>query len=120
MTATVTIITREADDAVLVPNSAITYAEGQSSASSTGTAKVDVLENGVPRPRPIQIGLSDGVNTQVLSGLQPGEQVVTASSGGPQRATSSGSSIFGSAGGNRGGGTGGGGGAGGAARGAGG
>ena len=50
---------------------------GVADASAGTPAFVLVLgENGQPAPRRIMIGSSDDRNTQVLSGLQPGEQVV--------------------------------------------
>ena len=70
MTATVTIITQQVDDALLVSNAAIS------------NGKVNVLRNGSPVAVPVQTGITDGVNTQVLSGLQVGEQVVTGTSSG--------------------------------------
>jgi membrane fusion protein, macrolide-specific efflux system len=84
MTATVNIITNSADNSVLVPNGAI----------SNGTVRV--LRNGSPVSVPVQTGITDGVNTQIVSGLQPGDQVVTGvtSGGSSSKSASSGSSIF--------------------------
>jgi multidrug efflux pump subunit AcrA (membrane-fusion protein) len=65
MTATVTIVTDSADNAVLVPNNAIS------------NGNVRVLRNGSPVVVPVQTGITDGVNTQIVSGLQPGDQVIT-------------------------------------------
>jgi multidrug efflux pump subunit AcrA (membrane-fusion protein) len=70
MTATVTIVTQEADNAVLVPNAAIS------------NGKVSVMRNGTVTPVAVQTGISDGVNTQIVSGLQTGDQVVTGVSSG--------------------------------------
>jgi HlyD family secretion protein len=84
MTATVTIITESADNAVLVPNAAIS------------NGKVTVLRNGSPVSVPVQTGISDGVNTQIISGIQPGDQVVTSIvSASSKSKSASGSSIFG-------------------------
>ena len=143
MTATVTVITQQADDAVLVPNSAISYAASQRATGASGgqgaaaggqgsggrqggprgqggaatpgadasnpqqaapafNAAVLVLQNGAPVRVPIQTGITDGVNTQVLAGgLQPGDSVVTgaATTGSNSQSGSSGSSIFGFGGG---------------------
>jgi HlyD family secretion protein len=90
MTATVAIVTASADNAVLVPNGAI---------SSSGS--VAVLRNGSPVSVPVVTGISDGVNSQIVSGLQAGDQVVTGTVSGNSSAKSSssgGSSIFGSGG----------------------
>jgi HlyD family secretion protein len=141
MTATVTIILEHEDNAVLVPNSAIAYAESQivagrvnrpaGGAGATGTPQargqgqgqgfargqgqggqgrqaqqdgqaeagqtqgtpgaVFVMQNGTPTLVRVQLGSSDGDNTRVLSGLEPGDEVVTGASGGSQgqRAASS-------------------------------
>ena len=163
MTATVTIVTEENDNAVLVPNSAITYAQGagrsvglagqgegagagqaaggaegqargqgaaqaggqgfagrggaaaqggqsgaaagqdgqgaggtsqaggqgfagrggvaaqggQSQTSAAQQSFLVVMRNGAPVRVPVQLGSTDGANTVVLRGLQPGDQVVT-------------------------------------------
>jgi macrolide-specific efflux system membrane fusion protein len=97
MTATVTVITEQDNNALLVPNSAIAYAKTQ---SGSGTA-VYVLQNGTPVRVPIQAGSTDNTNTVVVSGLQPGQLVITgpasttASSTAPApRATSGTSSIL--------------------------
>ena len=96
MTATVTIITQQADNTVLVPNAAIS------------NGKVNVLRNGAPVAVAVQTGITDGVNTQIVSGLQVGDQVVTGvSSATAKSGSTSGSSIFnlGGPGGGNGGGT---------------
>jgi hypothetical protein len=41
-----------------------------------------VLRNGTPLRRPVQTGLSDGNRTEIIAGLQPGEQVVTGTGAG--------------------------------------
>ena len=65
MTATVTIVTSSADNTVLVPNGAI----------SSGSVRV--LRDGNPVSVPVQTGISDGINTQIVSGLQPGDEIIT-------------------------------------------
>jgi HlyD family secretion protein len=88
MTATITIITQSADNVVLVPNAAIS------------NGRVGVLRNGNVTPVAVVTGITDGVNTQIISGLQPGDQVVIGiiSANGSRSGSSSasgGSSIFG-------------------------
>jgi HlyD family secretion protein len=103
MTATVTIITEQDDNTILVPNAAISYAQqqGQGNSAANGNSaaasSVFVLRNGNPVRVPIQTGSSDGTDTVVLGGLQPGEQVVTGVSLGSSGKSSSsgGSNIFG-------------------------
>ncbi|MBV8719339.1 MAG: HlyD family efflux transporter periplasmic adaptor subunit, partial [Chloroflexi bacterium] len=145
MTATVTIILERDDGAVLVPNSAIAYAETQAAAGraarqnataapaaadqsgqtqgdqnaqaqpgqnartqggqragqqgqgggprgaganadqAQGTpGAVFIMQNGVPTLTRVQLGSSDGDNTRVLSGVQPGDVVVTGQGGASQ------------------------------------
>lgn len=59
----------EKHNVLLVPNSAIKKRQGKS--------VVDVLENGKSVERNIEIGVSDGQSSEVLSGLNEGEQVIT-------------------------------------------
>jgi RND family efflux transporter MFP subunit len=73
MTATVAIVTEQDNNAVLVPNTAIAYAKTQ---PGSGTA-VYVLQNGAPARVAIQTGSTDNTNTVVVSGLQPGQVVIT-------------------------------------------
>jgi RND family efflux transporter MFP subunit len=77
MTATVTVTTAEQKDAVLVPNSAFTFAKARGL-----TDGVLVLESGRPIRAKVTTGLTDGTNTAVTDGLQEGQQVVTGQSGG--------------------------------------
>jgi HlyD family secretion protein len=77
MTATVTVTTAEQKDALLVSNSALTYAKSRGESQG-----VVVLENGKPIPVKVTTGLSDGTNTAVTGGLQEGQVVVTGQGGG--------------------------------------
>ncbi|HEY3398519.1 MAG TPA: efflux RND transporter periplasmic adaptor subunit [Armatimonadota bacterium] len=70
MTANVTITVQQKDNIVLAPNEAI-------KAQKSGT-KVVVMNAGTPEVRPVTTGLTDGTNTEVVSGLQEGETVVLA------------------------------------------
>jgi RND family efflux transporter MFP subunit len=81
MTATVTIVTEQDNNALLVPNSAIAYAKTQPGSGSA----VYVLQNGASIRVPIQTGSTDNTNTVVVSGLQPGQEVIT----GPASSTAS-------------------------------
>jgi HlyD family secretion protein len=93
MTATINIITEQIENVTLVPNAAISFAasqperlrqtdpEGESvglPARAATPSFVLLLREGQPVGRRIQIGSSDDRNTQVLSGLQLGEEVVVA------------------------------------------
>ena len=74
MTIDAAIITERRDSIVLVPNSAVQTQGGQ--------IFVDVLENGLPRSVPVEVGLSNEISTEIISGLREGAQVVTARLGG--------------------------------------
>jgi HlyD family secretion protein len=56
------------------PQAATTATTGRTTAS---TKTVFVLENGRPMPRPVEIGIADGSNTEIISGLKEGELVIT-------------------------------------------
>ena len=67
----VTIVARTIKDALVVPAAALLPAEeGGTQADVVGT-------DGVVHVRKIETGVRDGDNVQVLSGLKPGERVVT-------------------------------------------
>jgi HlyD family secretion protein len=87
MSATATITTQEINNVLLVPSTAI-------SGSSTNNPRVTVLVNGVPEVRAVKLGQTNGTSTEVLSGLNAGDEVVVASA-----ATSSSSSSSSSRGG---------------------
>ena len=74
MTIDAAIITNRKDSIVLVPNAAIQTQGGQ--------IFVDILENGLPRSVPVEVGLSNEISTEIISGLEEGVQVVTARLGG--------------------------------------
>ena len=72
MTTQNTIRVSHANDVLIVPTMAVYYAEGQ--------AWVDVLESGDEvYSRRVATGLSDNMNTEVVSGLEEGEVVILAS-----------------------------------------
>ena len=68
MSATADVILEHRDDVLLVPNRAIQ--------GSLDNAWVEVLTDSETTQRQITLGLSDGVNTEVLSGLEEDERVV--------------------------------------------
>jgi len=73
MSATAEIIIERRDDVLLIPNRAI--------GGSLANPKVSVLIDGRVEEREITLGLSDGISTEVLSGLEEGEEVVLFTSG---------------------------------------
>jgi HlyD family secretion protein len=103
MTATVSVITQEIKDAVTVPNAAFRFrptATEKASGSgfsltslfmphfrrstpaaqqpaANGARTIYVLKDGEPAAVTVKTGATDGERTQILSGLEPGVQVVT-------------------------------------------
>jgi len=68
MTATAEIIIERRDNVLLIPNRAMW--------GSTENPKVMVLVDEQEEEREITLGLTDGINTEVLSGLDEGEKVI--------------------------------------------
>jgi RND family efflux transporter MFP subunit len=68
MSATAGVIIERGDDVLSIPNRAIR--------GTTENPMVVVLVDGQQEEREITLGLSDGINTEVLSGLEEGEEVV--------------------------------------------
>jgi len=102
MTATVNIVTREDDDALLVPSAAFRFTPPAPAArrsfsigdlfnpgrgmrgfgprggqSGQAGRAVYVLENGQPVRRQVEIGATNGDMTEVVSGLNEGDRVIT-------------------------------------------
>jgi RND family efflux transporter MFP subunit len=73
MSATAEVIIERRDDVLSIPNRTIR--------GTTESPKVIVLVDGQQEWREITLGLSDGINTEVLSGLEEGEKVVVPTSG---------------------------------------
>ena len=82
MSATATITTQEVDNVLLVPATAI-------SGSSSTNPTVTVMVNGVPEVRAVKVGQSNGTSTQVVSGLNAGDEVVVTSTSTSTSSTSS-------------------------------
>ena len=95
MTATVTIKTKEAKNTLRVPNAALRYKptpplgpngkpipQPPEPPLAKGTGRVFVLVNDKPgdektESRIVSVGITDGINTEIASGLQPGAKLVT-------------------------------------------
>ncbi len=69
MSASVAIITATKDNVLLVPNSAVQTANGQST--------VQVMVNGQPQTTTVEIGDQSDTQTEITSGLKEGDTVVT-------------------------------------------
>jgi multidrug efflux pump subunit AcrA (membrane-fusion protein) len=105
MTATAAITTAQRIDALLISNTAISFtttalqagvinrnalvsalgggASTQGQSAQSNSRIVLVLRNGKLTPVAITAGITNGTSTEVLSGLQAGDQVVTSATGGP-------------------------------------
>lgn len=94
MNATCEFITSRKDDVMFVPNEAIKDGENGST--------VQVMVAGKPVSKEVEVGLAGNDATEIISGLQEGETVVTATVSAKKAGTSSGTS-GGGAGGPRGG-----------------
>jgi HlyD family secretion protein len=69
MSATANILTNVRPDVLLVPSAAV-KTQGNSS-------YVQILENGQPKNQTVQIGLSNDTSTEIMSGLNEGDPVIT-------------------------------------------
>lgn len=69
MSVDANIITDTAQNVLVVPNSAIK--------KSGSTSYVQVLVNGVPERKTVQTGLASDTQTQILSGISAGDNVIT-------------------------------------------
>lgn len=74
MTADLSIVTAQKDNVLLVPSTALLPKGAGHVVKVQGT---DAQGRAVTEERDVQIGQSDGANTEILSGLQAGERVVT-------------------------------------------
>jgi RND family efflux transporter MFP subunit len=68
MSATAEVIIERRDDVLVIPNRAIW--------GTLANPKAVVLVDGQQEEREITLGLTDGINTEVLSGLEEGEKVI--------------------------------------------
>ena len=76
MTAQVSVLLQQARDALLVP----TVALGPKTRDGEQLVRV-VDANGQPQPRKVKVGINNGANAQILSGLAEGDRVVVGEGG---------------------------------------
>jgi len=84
LTANVTIFTLEKNDVLVVPSKALRFTinemllqKGQSIEDCQGDNKVWTLENNVFKAHKVEIGTTNGVLTEVVSGIAEGTEVLT-------------------------------------------
>lgn len=95
MSAQANIITNVKDGVITVPSGAVKTSNGQST--------VSILVNGVPQTADVQTGLVSTTDTEIISGVSEGDNVVTSViSPTTTQSTTTSSSPFGALGGNRG------------------
>jgi HlyD family secretion protein len=83
MTANIRVLLESRDSVLKVPNAALRFRP------ATEGSRVWVLEENVPRPVPVRLGLSDGTSTEVLDGaLTEGTRVIVALAEGRPRGPS--------------------------------
>ncbi len=86
--ASVAIIVNQATEVLTIPTSAL-----------RGGTAVQVLVNGKPQTRIVTVGASDALRTQIMSGLNEGDEVITATVSSTVPSTNSGNGVFGGGGG---------------------
>lgn len=101
MTASISIVTQQASNALEVPNSALAYARSHANQSGIseqagGNGVLIELQNGSPVTVPVQFGISDGAHVQVVSGVQAGDAIVTGGGSTATKAAGSGQASGGS------------------------
>lgn len=98
MTASASIITDTRSDVLLVPASSIT--------GTSDTATIQILKNNIPQILSVQLGASSDTQTEIISGIDVGDAVVTGTVSTTTNTSTSGTtSIFSGGFGARGGGT---------------
>lgn len=84
LTASVTIFTKEVKNVLSVPSKALKFTpnekmltDGQSIQDVPAPNKVWTLEDGVFKAHKVEVGLTNGITTEITSGLKAGQKVVT-------------------------------------------
>jgi multidrug efflux pump subunit AcrA (membrane-fusion protein) len=90
MSASVSVVVNQVVGVLTVPTSAVR--------TSAGGSTVQVLVNGQPQTRTVQVGAADALRTQIISGLNSGDQVVIATVSASVPSTQAGGGLFGGGG----------------------
>jgi len=90
MAVNATIITTIKDNVLLVPSGTIT--------TTNGISTVRVMRNGTPEIVDVEVGASSDTQTEIISGINEGDEVVTGTSGGTATSTGTTTSPFGGGG----------------------
>jgi HlyD family secretion protein len=97
MTVNASIQTETAQDALVVPASAVKTANGQKYvlafetpvATSSAQGAAGVASDAAPIQIPVEVGISDDTSVEILSGLTEGEQIITRTIAASSAATAS-------------------------------
>jgi RND family efflux transporter MFP subunit len=100
MSVSSSIITNTAQNVLAVPNSAIKTKNGsyyvlvldQAHDLTSSSASQGFTSETTPSQKTVEVGVSDDTNTQIISGLAEGDQVVTKTTSSAKTATATGSS----------------------------
>ena len=84
MSVSASIITDAEQDIVIIPNSAVK--------TENNSYYVEVMKNGIPEKKIIEIGLENNSKTEIKSGISAGDAVVTQTTGGSSSNSTSSSS----------------------------
>ena len=100
MAATIRIVTDRRDDVLSAPNPALRYSPENPAVASDGadpmtspdgSPRLWILRDGKPTAISVELGLDDGVYTEIIKGdLQPGDEVIVGESGAASEKTSGG------------------------------
>lgn len=86
------------NEAILVPNGAIS---NSNPSAGSGQAVVKVMKNNQVSEVPVETGISNDTQTEIISGINEGDVVVTGSTTGKATTTKGATSVFGGSGGNQ-------------------
>ena len=92
MTATISIVVDRRDHVIRAPNQALRYSPrdlavpngaGGPGTPPDGWSRLWILRDGKPKAIPVQLGLDDGANTEIVEGeVRPGDELIIGESGG--------------------------------------
>lgn len=85
MTANINAVVARRSDVLAVPNAALRFRPSGASATPARGPVVWRIENGTLQPVPVKLGLTDGIRTEVVSGLREDDRVAVAASGSAAR-----------------------------------
>jgi multidrug efflux pump subunit AcrA (membrane-fusion protein) len=91
MAVDVKIITNVKDDVILIPSAAIS--------TTNGVSTVRIMKKGNVTSTDVETGLSNDTQTEIITGVNVGDTIVTSSTNGTTKTTTGTSSIFGGIGG---------------------